>query len=253
MSKGKAGKRKQRREIQRRIRNQDYAELPDQETLHTAPQRRKQRGPIEAKTQAQGQLMVQIDNKDIVFATGPAGTGKTYVSAGSAADQLAQGSIEKIIVCRPMQACDEDMGFLPGTEAEKYAPWVAPVAAVFEERLGKSYVESLVKGKRIEYMPLMTMRGASFKDAWILLDEAQNTTPEQMKMFLTRIGENCKMIISGDIRQSDRKDSHGSPLSNGLDDALYRVSKIPAVGHVAFTVDDIVRHGIIRDILAQYE
>lgn len=214
---------------------------------------RKKIGPVEAKTEAQGHLLHNIYSKDITFAIGPAGTGKTYVSSSAAADELRDGSINQIIVTRPMQSCDEDMGFLPGDINDKYEPWIAPVADVLNERLGKSYVSSLMKSGKVQYRPLMTMRGSSFENAWILLDEAQNTTPEQMKMFLTRIGQNCRMIISGDINQSDLKDGRGIMQRNGLEDALSRIKHLPQVGVTNFTVDDIVRHGIIKDILREYE
>ena len=167
------------------MREGSYDTLQQRTSVQHKPPSKKQLGPIEAKTEAQGDLLAHIHTKDIVFATGPAGTGKTYVSAGCAADELKDNLIEKIVVCRPMQSCGEDMGFLPGDQHEKYAPWVQPVADVLEERLGKSHVEYLVKSGRVQYQPLMTMRGSSFKDSWILMDEAQNTTPEQMKMFLT--------------------------------------------------------------------
>lgn len=249
---GNKANRRARREDKRRIKaGEDPSSYnPFQQST---PKQRKQQGPIQARTEAQGYFLSNIYSKDITYGIGPAGTGKTYVAAAAAADEMRDNAIEQIIVCRPMQACDEEMGFLPGTQEEKYDPWIQPVQDVFNERLGKSHVEGLTKSGRIQYLPLMTMRGKSFKDAWIILDEAQNTTPEQMKMFLTRIGEGCKMIISGDVKQSDLKDGRGIMQRNGLEDSLCRIERLPQVGVTEFTVDDIVRHGIIRDILREYD
>lgn len=222
---------------------------------HTAPPPRVTRRnlkPLQAMTEAQGHLITSILTRDITFTTGYAGTGKTYLAAALAAEKLMDGEIERIIICRPMQSCGEDMGFLPGDLNEKYAPWVQPVMDVLEERMGKTCAEYMVKIGRIQWQPLQFMRGKSLKDSWVILDEAQNTTPEQMKMFLTRIGEGSKMIINGDIDQSDLLDRHGVAQLSGLADAIDRLYGLPEVGHVNFELEDIVRHGIIRKILQRY-
>lgn len=216
------------------------------------PQTRKPK-PLSAQTEAQGQMISQIQTKDITLVTGPAGTGKTYVAASLAAEMLSNKQIDKIILTRPMVACGEDMGFLPGEKEEKYAPWVAPIMDVLEERLGKGYVEYLIKSKKIVTSPLQFMRGSSLKDSFIICDEAQNITPDQMKMFLTRIGEGSKMVIDGDMKQSDLIDRRGTRLISGLEDAVNRLRKIPEIGFVEFTREDIVRHGITRKILDAYE
>lgn len=210
------------------------------------------RGPLEAKTLCQGYAISSILGRDISFLTGPAGTGKTYVSVALAAERLERREIEQFIAVRPMQECDEKMGFLPGDAGEKFQPWVEPIMDVLEEFLGKSAVASMIKGGRIQFKPLMLMRGKTFKNAWVLLDEAQNTTPGQMKMFLTRIGEKGKLIINGDLDQIDLKDGRGNPLPSGLADACRRLQGIPGIGFVEFPASDIVRHGIIRDILERY-
>jgi phosphate starvation-inducible PhoH-like protein len=222
---------------------------PDQPSERKA---RREVKPLEAKTEAQGHLITQINTKDIVYSIGPAGTGKTFVSCSMAADAIHRREIERVVVTRPMLACDEDMGFLPGDEDEKYLPWVMPMIDVFNKRLGTGFTEYLLKNKGIQTSPLMTMRGTSFEDTWIILDEAQNTTPEQMKMFLTRIGKNCKIIVNGDLQQSDLKDGRGMPKQNGLSDSLGRLRDIPEIGVTEFTVEDIVRHGIVRKILERY-
>lgn len=222
--------------------------------MNTLPARvvRRNAKPLEAQTEAQAHLMMAIDNKDIVFITGPAGTGKSYIPSAMAAESLNNGEIERIVIARPMQSCGEDMGFLPGDISEKYAPWVQPIMDVLEERLGKSCAEYMVKCGRIQWSPLQFMRGKSIKSSWVILDEAQNTTPEQMKMFLTRMGEGSKLIINGDLNQSDLHDRRGASVVSGLADAIDRFYDVPQVAHVHFELEDIVRHGLIREILIRY-
>lgn len=217
------------------------------------PPMKEKRKPLRAMTEAQGQLMSQIQTKDITLVTGPAGTGKTYVVAGMAAEMLKEHKVDKIIITRPMVACGEDMGFLPGEMGEKYAPWVAPIMDVLEERLGKGHVDYLLKNGRIILSPMQFMRGSSFKDAFIICDEAQNVSPDQMKMFLTRIGQGSKMVIDGDMKQSDLIDKRGVRQVSGLQDAVDRLRGISGIGFVEFLREDIVRHGITRKILEAYE
>lgn len=214
--------------------------------------RNTKRRPVSALTEAQGHYITNILNKTITFGVGPAGTGKTYIAAALAADALASGDAESVVICRPMVGCDEDMGFLPGREDEKYLPWIEPLIDVLEERLGKSQVHMYLKNGRIQAKPLMLMRGKTHKDTWVLLDEAQNTTPNQMKMFLTRVGEGSKIIIDGDLQQSDLRDKRGVVQQNGLEDAVWRLQGIADIGIVEFDMADIVRHGLVREILEAY-
>lgn len=241
--------RKKQRQNQRLV--QDAENALAAQLQHTAPRTAPE--PLEALNEAQGQLIATIQTRDIVFATGPAGTGKTYITTSLACEALQRGEIHKFVATRPMVACGEDMGFLPGVEAEKYAPWVEPIMDVLEERLGKSHVEGLMKTGRIEFKPLMFMRGKDWKSTWVLLDESQNTTTQQMKMFLTRIGKGSKLIIDGDISQTDLTDRYGQAIRSGLLDASERLGRIPEVGHIHFTREDIVRHGLVRKILECYE
>lgn len=258
MSRSKNAKRRerdQRRKLRRHA--EAYPDLVANDPPHFDEpipiESKKRPAPLEAKTEAQGQLISQIHSKDITLVTGPAGTGKTYVTASLAAEMLSSKQVEKIIITRPMVACGEDMGFLPGDMDEKYAPWIAPIMDVLEERLGANYVKYLIKAKKIEMCPLQFMRGASMKNAFILCDEAQNVSKDQMKMFLTRIGEGSKMVIDGDMNQSDLIDKRGVSQLSGLEDAIHRLKRIPEIGYVAFTREDIVRHGITRKILEAYE
>lgn len=202
---------------------------------------------LEPLNDTQKRYMTAINNKTLVFATGPAGTGKTYICAGMAARALENNEIEKIIITRPAVEAGENLGFLPGELEDKFDPYLAPFRDALNEFLGKSYVELLIKREIIQAAPLAYMRGKTFKDAFVILDEAQNTTPIQMKMFLTRIGHNCRVIVNGDIGQ---KDIRGE---SGLGDAVERCSWIPSVEVINFHRDDIVRSGLTQDIVTSYE
>lgn len=239
---------RERRRSRQQVRNQQFEFTENQQR----PQTFKQKPPLEAKNEAQGHLISNILSKDVTLVVGPAGTGKTYVTSTLALEELQAGRIEKILITRPMQECEEDIGALPGELGEKYAPWVRPILDVFSEHLPKGALDYALKSGRIEFAPLQFMRGSSFKNCWVILDEAQNTTPNQMRMFLTRLGEGAKLIIDGDLDQVDLRDGRGNPLPNGLSDAWTRLRGIPEIGRVEFTRDDIVRHGLIRKILERY-
>lgn len=202
---------------------------------------------IKPMTETQRLYDAAIKANIITFATGPAGTGKTWLAAARAADALRAGEIERIIVTRPAVEAGESMGFLPGEMDEKFEPYFRPVRDVFEERLGSGQLEYFLKNKIIEARPLAYLRGATFKNSWILFDEAQNTTPVQMKLFLTRIGNDTKVIITGDLAQ---KDIAGM---SGLQDALARLKGVRNIAEVHFEIADIVRSGICRDIVIAYE
>lgn len=202
--------------------------------------------PLQAQTEAQGHYIHALESSQLIFAIGPAGTGKTYVAASFAAQKLEEQSISKIIITRPNVEVGAGMGFLPGELEEKYAPFLAPFREVMVERMGASMYEYNLKTERISPRPLAYMRGATFNDAFVILDEAQNTTPAEMKMFLTRIGRNCTVVVDGDTEQCDL---HGP---SGLNDALQRLENVPGVAVVEFTEEDIVRSGIIKDILIAY-
>lgn len=201
---------------------------------------------IETKTGAQVRYLKAIKSFPVTFGVGPAGTGKTYVAAAYGAELLAQGKVERMILTRPAVEAGEEMGFLPGVLEEKYAPYLAPVRAILEKRLGKGAVEYMLKAKRIMPMPLAYMRGETFDDAFVLLDEAQNTTPTQIKMFLTRIGQNTTVVVDGDMEQTDIKGT------SGLADAIQRLSHLPSVRVIQFQDADIVRSGIVGDIIRAY-
>jgi phosphate starvation-inducible PhoH-like protein len=203
--------------------------------------------PLRAQNESQGQYISLISSSIVTFGLGPAGTGKTYVAAALACEQLASKKISQIIISRPAMEADENLGALPGELEEKFDPYFAPVRDVLYERLGKNHTEGMIKSGRIQIQPLAYMRGKSFKDAWVILDEAQNTSPKQMLMFLTRIGDNCKAIVNGDLNQQDR------PGASGLADAVKRLKGVAGVSMHQFTREDIVRSGIVRAILERYD
>ena len=208
--------------------------------------RRKKAEPLQAKTEAQAHYLMALGDSQLVFAIGPAGTGKTYVASAYAADLLQSRSIDRIIITRPNVEVGAGFGFLPGELEEKYAPFLAPFREIMIERMGLSQYECAVKMDHISPQPLAFLRGATFNDAFVILDEAQNATPAEMKMFLTRIGKNCTVVVDGDPEQCDL---HGP---SGLNDAVNRLEGIPGVSVVEFTEDDIVRSGIVKDILIAY-
>ncbi|MGE8141837.1 PhoH family protein [Novosphingobium sp. NPDC080210] len=222
-------------------------DLPSDNLLHTAPRTQRSKKPMEPKTEAQAAYVNAINSYDLIFCNGPMGTGKTYVAAAMAAQALINGDIDTIIVTRPSVEAEEEYGHLPGELDEKWAPFFAPVKAVLEERLGAGHVEMFLKNGKIKIAPLGFLRGHTFKDCWVLFDEAQNATVPQMKLFLTRIGENCKVIVDGD--PAEQKDISGY---SGFEDAWHRMKGHPQVGYVTFDVDDIVRSGLSRDILLRY-
>jgi phosphate starvation-inducible PhoH-like protein len=220
---------------------------PYQELIQDYRPQRPVTEPLQPKNESQKRYINAIKNFQLVFGTGPAGAGKTYCVAALAAQALIDGHCDKIVVTRPAVEAGEELGFLPGEKDEKYMPYLIPFLDVLNERLGKSRVEYLLKVGKIEAAPFAYMRGRTFKNSIVILDEAQNATPTQMKLFLTRIGENCKVVVNGDEAQMDIKGT------SGLTDAIKRLSFIPSVKVVKFSSSDIVRSGLVQEIVEAYE
>jgi phosphate starvation-inducible PhoH-like protein len=205
---------------------------------------------VSAKTIGQKKLIISIKNNDIVICTGPAGTGKTYLSTGTALQYLfaPQSNIKKLVFMRPAkEACDEHLGALPGELSEKMSPWIKPIMDNMEEFISTSIIKNLFWEKKIEVVPLAYARGRSLNNAFIILDEAQSTTDKQLLMVLTRIGKGSKMVINGDLDQKD------SVNLNGLDDAMNRLQGVQGLGIVNMDGEDIVRHPMIKEILKRYK
>lgn len=193
--------------------------------------------------------LIDDSNKHIVFASGPAGTGKTMIACHKAIEALKTGTADKVVITRPAVSVDEQHGFLPGSLLEKMAPWTRPIFDCFEEYYTPQEISNMIADNKIEVAPLAYMRGRTFKDAWIIADEMQNATPSQMKMLLTRIGNNSKFIITGDLAQHDR-----GYEDNGLADFIQhlRSTNSDMIGLVEFENRDIERHAAVNEVLAIY-
>lgn len=199
----------------------------------------------------QDDLLGYLEDRDIdiVFAVGPAGTGKTMISTLAGIKGLRAGKIEKFIVTRPAVSVDEQHGFLPGTLQEKMAPWTRPIFDIFEEYYRSDQIEYMLKENKIEIAPLAYMRGRTFKNAFIIADEMQNATDNQMKMLLTRIGDGSKLVVTGDLAQHDR-----GYESNGLKMFIDRLLEKGSdkIKLVEFTSRDIERHPVVEEVLRLY-
>jgi phosphate starvation-inducible PhoH-like protein len=204
--------------------------------------------PIKPLNPTQAEYLDALKQHPQVVVLGPAGTGKTWIAATHAADLYRQRRIDKIILTRPNVPCGRSLGFFPGSLEDKFAPWAAPVVEAIQERIGRAAYEIALKNGDIEMVPFEVMRGRSWKDAFILLDEAQNATPAEMKTFLTRIGEDCTVVVNGDVSQCDLKEASG--LRTVLD--LIRAKALP-VPVIEFTLDDIVRSGLCEMWVRAFE
>lgn len=224
----------------KRSQRQSRDEFPDTESRYRQKNPRQTKLEIYPKTEAQRRLVNTIEVCDQVFVFGPAGTGKTFIPSAMAANMLDAKAVGRIVAVRPNVPAGPTLGLKPGTLEDKLAEWIAPMVEVFNRALGASHVQNLMKNQTIEFVPLETMRGRTFDHAFVLMDEAQNVTPEQMEMFMTRIGEHSKVVVNGDIAQSDLRGGHGSGLEHAL--RLAKSYAIP-VGTVEFSVDDVVRSG----------
>jgi len=207
------------------------------------------RKPIMAKTPTQKQYVDTIKNNDITFGIGPAGTGKTYLAMAVAISYLKQQKVNRIILTRPAVEAGEKLGFLPGSLTEKVDPYLRPLYDALYDMVDSAKVNDMLEKNIIEVAPLAFMRGRTLNDAFIILDEAQNTTKEQMKMFLTRIGFGSKAVITGDITQIDLPKISQS----GLVEAIKVLENIDGIGFVKFTEKDVVRHPVVQKIIQAYD
>lgn len=218
--------------------------------FHPAASQKKQRVVLLPRNKHQESYLFKLhdDAKNILFAIGPAGTGKTLLAVQMGIKLFQEGKVDKIIVTRPAVSVDEDLGFLPGTLNEKMAPWTRPIFDVLGEYYRQQDIVAMLEDGVIEISPLAYMRGRTFKNAYIIADEMQNATQNQMKMLLTRLGENSKMVVTGDLAQADRlKD-------NGLIDFITKIEgkKLQHLDVVRFDQQDIERHDAVAEVLTIY-
>jgi phosphate starvation-inducible protein PhoH and related proteins len=225
---------------------------PEEKTLFAAGDQnviKTLKKTVKPYTPMQGEYMQLLAQKDLVFALGPAGTGKTYIAVAMAVAAFMSQKVEKIILSRPAVEAGEKLGFLPGDLKEKIDPYLRPLYdALYDMIPGERLVRHMENGE-IEVAPLAFMRGRTFSNAFVILDEAQNTTPTQMKMFLTRMGENSRMVVTGDLSQTDLP----KDVKSGLGDAVRKVEGIEGIGVVRFTDADVVRHPLAARIIQAYD
>ncbi len=209
----------------------------------------RRRGLVRARNAAQDQYLRALKRYELVFAEGPAGTGKTWLAVGHAVQLMEQGAVERLILSRPAVEAGERLGFLPGDMREKVDPYLRPIFDALHDFMDSRLVERGMQTGVIEVAPLAFMRGRTLSRACILLDEAQNATSMQMKMFLTRLGEGSRMIVTGDPSQTDLPPGQTS----GLSEAVRLLSDIDSVGRVKFSEGDVVRHDLVRQIVGAYD
>ena len=208
----------------------------------------KEGKPVYPRTLGQKRYLDIIENKDLIFGIGPAGTGKTYVAVAMAIKAFKSGKVKRIIVTRPAIEAGENLGFLPGDLQSKVDPYLRPIYDAMEEILGHESFNAYRERGLVEIAPLAYMRGRTLDHAFIILDEAQNTTTSQMKMFLTRFGFGSKVVINGDVTQVDLERK-----TSGLSHALHVLRELDEIGVMTFTDRDVMRHGLVKKIIKQYE
>ncbi len=210
---------------------------------------RTRKKTIVPRSATQIRYMEALTRNDIIFALGPAGTGKTYLAVAQAVSQLITGSVDRLILSRPAVEAGEKIGFLPGDMKEKVDPYLRPLYDALYDCLPAEQVERRIASGEIEIAPIAFMRGRTLADAFVILDEAQNTTPMQMKMFLTRFGQNSRMVVCGDPNQTDLPTSQVS----GLHDAVDKLEGVEGIAMVRFGIGDVVRHPVVGRIVEAYE
>ncbi len=229
------------------IKNNPRAQLKD--LFKTTVFKTVRNKPITPRSPAQQKYVSSIQNHDIVFSIGPAGTGKTYLAMAMAMAAFSRGEVKRIVLTRPAVEAGEALGFLPGDLAQKINPYLRPLYDALYDMMDFEKAKGLLELETIEIAPLAFMRGRTLNNAFIILDEAQNTTAEQMKMFLTRIGYGSKAIVTGDITQIDLP----SGKKSGLVDAKKILTKIKGIDFIYFSKQDVVRHKLVSNIIEAYE
>ena len=230
--------------VQLMLAARDDAPLPTEDA-----QLATRRSDLRARTATQGVYLQSIASHDITFGIGPAGTGKTWLAVACAVDALERGAVQRIVLTRPAVEAGERLGFLPGDLVQKIDPYLRPLYDALYELMGFEKVQKAFERSALEIAPLAFMRGRTLNNAFIILDDAQNTTPEQMKMFLTRIGFGAKAVVTGDVSQIDLPKGQ----SSGLIEAERILKRVQGIAHVRFSSADVVRHPLIARIVDAYE
>jgi phosphate starvation-inducible PhoH-like protein len=207
------------------------------------------KGAIQSRTEGQENYIKSVRKNDIVFSIGPAGTGKTYIAVAFAVAALESHQVDKIVLCRPAVEAGENLGFLPGDLQDKVDPYLTPLYDALGDMLLPNRLKPLLSKKTIEVIPLAYMRGRTLNNSFLILDEAQNSTDMQMKMFLTRLGVNSKAIITGDVTQIDLPKN----VNSGLNQVVKILKNIDGIGFATLTESDVVRHRLVKDIIKAYD
>ena len=227
-----------------------FASIGDSSTANRNPRElRTKRKQISARTPGQADYLNDLANHELVFCLGPAGTGKTYLAVAYAVSLFLSGEVSRIILSRPAVEAGERLGFLPGDLKEKVDPYLRPLYDAMHDMMPGDMVVKKLDSGEIEVAPLAFMRGRTLSDAFIILDEAQNTTPIQMKMFLTRLGEGSRMVVTGDLSQVDLP----SGVKSGLRDAIETLGNVKGIAINRLTVEDVVRHDLVGRIVKAYD
>jgi phosphate starvation-inducible PhoH-like protein len=242
----RSGREVGREEVDAALRMLGHAETPG---ARAELQVRTERRLIAPRSPNQAAYLRAIERYDLVFAVGPAGTGKTYLAVAAAVAQLRQRRVDRLILSRPAVEAGERLGFLPGEIKDKVDPYLRPLYDALQDMLPEGKLQGRIDTGQIEIAPLAYMRGRTLANAIIILDEAQNTTPSQMKMFLTRLGEGSRMVVTGDMTQSDLPPG----MPSGLADAVARLEAVPGIAVARFDEGDIVRHPLVSRIISAYE
>jgi phosphate starvation-inducible PhoH-like protein len=245
----KEGREVGREEVDAALRMVAPAEGGGQSVRGAEFQLRTERRVIAPRSANQAAYLRALDRYDLTFAVGPAGTGKTYLAVATAVAFLKQRRVDRLILSRPAVEAGERLGFLPGDFKEKVDPYLRPLYDALQDMLPEGKLEGRIETGQIEIAPLAYMRGRTLSNAFIILDEAQNTTPSQMKMFLTRLGEGSRMVVTGDPSQSDLPPG----MPSGLIDAVEKLGKIPDLAVVRLDKSDVVRHPLVTEIIHAYE
>lgn len=221
----------------------------DQATSAKGPVIKTKNKTIAPRSPRQAKYLEMIRRKDMVFGLGPAGTGKTYLAVAAAVEMYLQGSVERLIFCRPAVEAGERLGFLPGDMKEKVDPYIRPIYDALHDMLPWDFLTKKMESGDIEIAPLAFMRGRTLAHSFVILDEAQNTTSAQMKMLLTRMGEASRMVITGDATQTDLP----KDMKSGLNEAVEYLGNIDDIGFITFQSEDVIRHKLVRKIIDAYE